>query len=428
MRVIDTLRILPSGSPVAPGTQVQVFRESDNTLLDTVVTDANGAFTFEVEGNPGTVRYEAVAGASNKVHSTRTVMPVGQVDMSALPALLNTFLDGVVINYKDALSVVADGVSMDVAINPGVATAKGVIYKQDDPLILTIPPATDNPRIDTIVVRFWRAETGDNAGRCEIVRRQGVEGVSPTPYPPLQNETTWDTPLAQVRVDPGVLGISMNKVTDTRLVSIPLIPNGTITKDQLADDVAFGIPYVKNGNTNVVVENADRLNFMSSAGFTASVNSSIDSQVDVGIDFPTANTTNGTSSKPSREDHLHNMAVIDRVIVGARDLSSSVNEQSMTSIKLPAEITRCMLRVVLRVEGGLGTTAEGSLFMRVAGANHHAFGPYQCDQGVDSTIEAVATYTTSGGTSLNVGWGWNRSAGTLRVKHGWIEWICIPRR
>lgn len=428
MRVIDTLRLLPSGAPVAPGTQVQVFRESDNTLLDTVVTDANGAFTFEVEGNPGTVRYEAVAGASNKVHSTRTVMPVGQVDMSALPALLNTFLDGVVINYKDALSVVADGVSMDVAVNPGVATAKGVIYKQDDPLILTIPPATDNPRIDTIVVRFWRAETGDNAGRCEIVRRQGTESVEPTALPPLQNETTWDTPLAQVRVDPGVLGIAMNKVTDTRLVSIPLIPNGTITKDQLADDVAFGIPYVKNGHSNVVVENADRLNFMSSAGFTASVNSNIDSQVDVGIDFPTANTTNGTSSKPAREDHLHNLVDSGFNPVTPQDISSSVSGRNEQTINLVGGIQyRCKFRVTLRVEGGLGTTANGGLYITAAGQKHMVTN-VQCDQGVDSTIIAIAGYTTSGGDTLKVSWGYDHSSGILRVKGGFIEWDCYPRR
>src|SRR5699024_3837743 len=134
----------------------------------------------------------------------------------------------------------------------------------------------------------------------------------------------------------------------------------------------------------------------------------------------------------AREDHMHSMPVMDRVKVGARDISSSVSKQSEITIKLPkGVVTRCYMRVYLRVEGGLGTTTQGDLYMTVANANHEAFGPYQCDQGVDSSIEAVATYTTSGGDELKVSWGWNRDAywgGTLRVKHGFIEYICIPRR
>ena len=424
MRIIDTLRTLPNGAPVAPGTEVKVYRDADDALLATVTTGSKGEFTYEVDGNPGVLRYEAIAGASQKIHSTRTVMPVGAIDMSALPVLLSTFLDGVVVGWRDDLAVVADGTSLNVVVGSGVATGRGVIYRQEAPRTIAIPAATSNSRIDLIAVRFWLAETGDNAGRCEVVHRQGTEAATPEPPALVQDATYWETPLAHVTVDPGVLGIALNKVADKRLITVPLIPDGSITKAQLATDIAFGVPYVKNGHTPVVAENVTRLNF--DKGLKVAKNTTItETQADITLDFPEANATNGTSSQVARKDHTHNKAVINDAQIVPRDVSSDVNNQTEQTITLPPVKCVCKVRAFLRVASLTGGPTNGLFWVNIAGQTG-AKSSYQSDGGVDSLLVAMHTYETSGGTSMKVSWGMTVGAGSVRSTGGWIEWECFP--
>jgi len=420
MLLRDIIRSLPSGAPIAPGTTVNIYRESDDALLDSVATDANGMFEYTVAGNPGAVRYECVVGAGTKVHSTRSILPVSDLDLSGLRPLLHTFLDGVVVNYKDALVVTADGLSMQVEVGPGVATARGVIYRQDGTEIAPIPAVTANPRIDTLVVRFWKAESGDNVGRCELLRLEGTEAVTPVAPVPADTTDYFDTPLAQVRVDVGAIGIALGKVTDSRLISIPFIPNGTISKDQLATDVAFGIPYVKDGHTTVVLENADRLNFNN--GLVAAVNGSIATQVDVDLDYGAT----GTSAKVSRDDHTHTVAIMDDALIAGQDISASVDIKNPTTLTLPAVKCKVRVRVYLRSASLTGGPVNGSIWVNIAGAKKKAL-PFQSDGGVDSLLFATGAYETSGGTSLAISWGITLS-GPIRSTGGYLEWEVIPVR
>lgn len=425
MLLRDVVRVLPSGAPISAGTEVKIYRESDNALIGTVVTDPNGMFEYSVPGNPGVVRYETTVGAGSKVHSTRSILPVSDLDLSGLRPLLSTFLDGVVVNYRDALEVESDGLSMQVSVGSGVATARGVIYRQDNPQVVEIPQAVTNPRIDVIAIRFWLDESGDNVGRCELVRKEGNEAMTPAAPTLTQSTSIWETPLAEVRVDVGAMGIAIDKVTDTRLISLPLIPDGTITKSQLAPDVAFGVPYVKNGHTTVVLEGADRLNF--DKGFTIGVHNQIATQAEINLKFPEANEVNGTSNEPARKDHTHNMPVIGVYHIPARTISATITNQTPRPITLPPVKCMCRVSLELRVSSTTGGPTNGHLYVKfseTAGAKI----PIQADAGVDSTITAKMGYETSGGTSATIQWGWDHENGTLSVTGGWLEWACFPVR
>lgn len=421
----DVLRALPSGAPVAAGTEVKIYREADDALLGTVVTDADGVFAFSANGNPGPVRYEAVVGSSTKIHSTHGIMPVASLDLSGLRGVLASFQAGVVYGYGGDLEVVADGVSLDVAVDSGVALARGVIHRQETPQVFALATAASNPRIDTIAVRFYLAESGADTGRTELVRLVGAEAVTPVAPTLTNTASVIEVPLADIRVDVGVLGIASDKVTDRRAITMPLVPNKAITKAMLADDVAFGVPYVKDGHTNVVVTNATRLNFKD--GIKVGVHATEATQAEIDLDFATAAAdAAGTSLQPARADHSHNKAVLGQGQITPRVISGNLDDQENWGIPLPAVKCICKVRAYLRVASMTGGPVNGLFWAKLAGQTG-AKSSFQSDGGVDSLLVAIHSYETSGGTSLNVAWGISLD-GPVNSTGGWLEWECIPIR
>lgn len=407
----DTIRTLPSGAAVPAGTEVQVYRVFPSELLATVATDANGMFEYSVPGNPGAVRYEVNVGAGKKVHTTTSLMPVGDLDLSGLRPLMHMFLDGVVVNYKDALAVTSDGLSMEVEVAPGVATARGVIYRQDTTETITIPPVTTNPRIDLICVRFYMDAGGAYAGRCELLRKEGVEAVTPTWPGLVQDDSVWDTALAHVRVDPGVMGIALGKVSDQRLICMPYIPDGAITGPQLAAQTVTG-GRIKFGDIEAV-HLKDRTITQAKLALGSVTTSIIEDGTVTEAKLSTAVQSKLNTSQVVKDFHR----------VTAKTGIGTVNTQDAKTVTLPAIPMRCKVKLYLRVEGALGTTANGNVFLNVAGVKQTTFA-VQADQGVDSSIWAIAVHTTTGATSLALSWGIDMTSGNLNVKDGWIEWDC----
>ncbi len=84
MMIRDVLRNQTTGAPVANGVEVNIYLASNDSLLATVTTDSTGTFEYISDENPGPVYYTATIGGTTKKHSTKSVMPVGPVDLSAL--------------------------------------------------------------------------------------------------------------------------------------------------------------------------------------------------------------------------------------------------------------------------------------------------------------------------------------------------------
>lgn len=259
------LRGTDSALPVAEGTDVEIRKIDDDTLLDTVTTDADGIFEYQVDGNPGPVYWTATVGDTTKTVRSDLVMPVGPIDMSALRHALGTWSAGVITSYPNSngtnrLKVTANGSDMDVTVNTGAAIARGIIHDQSAQKTITIATAPDvGSRTDAIFIRFYYsgARAGETIIYCNTIGSM---------QPDTNHDAGYiDMPLAYVTVDAGVTAIATNKVQDKRPFAGPqgvVIPDGSITAAKLASDVILPtvhrINYVGNGSgtggsfTNVI--------------------------------------------------------------------------------------------------------------------------------------------------------------------------------
>lgn len=122
---------------------------------------------------------------------------------------------GVLRNEFNELSVYADSTGMQVKVNTGAAWIQGHYYESN--ALETLPIATanaTNPRIDRIILR------GDwNDNYIQLTVLQGVPAVSPVAPAVTKNSSRWELPLAQVRVNAGVMTITAGSVTDERVIA-----------------------------------------------------------------------------------------------------------------------------------------------------------------------------------------------------------------
>jgi len=228
MKITDVIRDRPGGLPMA-NVAVSVKRKRDGLTLATPVTDANGEFTYEVDGSPGAIVYEAVVAAgSNKKHSSVSVGPAGVLQLAEVDRVLRSFSDGVVEGVDSALAVVpATGLNVTVGI--GTALVRGRIHTQYATNQVTIPtPDVTNPRIDLIVLRA--TVSGVDNGMTELVRLVGTPAAVPVAPTVTQNTSIWEIPLGQVRANPGASTIVAGDITDVRPYTGTRIRPGTITR------------------------------------------------------------------------------------------------------------------------------------------------------------------------------------------------------
>lgn len=143
-------------------------------------------------------------GTTNDGASTYTADNMGQFIRETF--MTNLAAEGVLYGILNAL--VVSGTSSPVAVASGAALVYGFYYTNSASVNVAISTPATNPRIDRIVLRVdWANHT------VRITRIAGTEAASPS-APSLTQvaNTTWDIPLAQVRITTG----GVITVTDER--------------------------------------------------------------------------------------------------------------------------------------------------------------------------------------------------------------------
>lgn len=246
MMIRGYVRTIKTGNPVPDGTEVEIRRHVDNSLIATVVT-VGGLYEYVQDGSPGP--YYVRVDISDEVHisSSKVVGMSGSVDISGLHLYFRLWRDGYIPNVMEQSSVFSSGAGMQVTVRSGVHLIRGVLYDQPGHVNLAIDAADSQPRIDTVVIEVMRPGSGDNVeGRTRLVVKKGTPAATPTA--PSLTQTSggvWEHPIANVTVDPAVSSIASNKVTDRRTRCNVEIPAGSITGTHIADN-SIETNHIKN--------------------------------------------------------------------------------------------------------------------------------------------------------------------------------------
>lgn len=130
-------------------------------------------------------------------------------------------LDGVVQGALNQFAVTA-GSGMQVNVDTGHAIVNGDYIRNDASAAITLAASDPtNDRIDLIVIHVNQTSSTDGAGvsarSAAIIALTGTPAGSPTcPSPTRTANTTWEIPLAQVRVPAGASSsASFTITTDT---------------------------------------------------------------------------------------------------------------------------------------------------------------------------------------------------------------------
>lgn len=157
-----------------------------------------------------------------------------------------------VLTLEDPLPTDADlfvGPTMpglSVEVFPGEAFIQGMFWSHTgDPAGLSITGNTSgDPRIDLVVLR-----TDFVNDIIEYVVIEGDPDPSPVPPDPIQNDTVWDLPLAEVEVADGATEITSMDITDVRVPSYqaqkgssPLVAGSGITLTYSGDQIIISSP------------------------------------------------------------------------------------------------------------------------------------------------------------------------------------------
>jgi hypothetical protein len=255
-RIADTARD-ELNNPVTGATAS--LRRIGGGEIDSTTTDGSGfyAFTEEEVGYPGPifVRVTDTNGISRERTSNSTGK-TGTIFMSDLARAFLMMTDGVFSGVGDELAVSADGVTMDLAIDDGMAFIYGHPCYIAAPLEVTVAAnGNANPRIDLVVMRLIPpGVTGEGSITPEIV--QGTPAASPVAPGATQDpNSVWEFPLAEVLVDPSVSSIAGGKVTDRRVyTSGPLMDDSVVTA-KLADLAVTTIKLAANAVTAAKISN-----------------------------------------------------------------------------------------------------------------------------------------------------------------------------
>jgi hypothetical protein len=223
-------RVIPGGAPVAAGTSVVYRTHAGDALLSTVTTDATGLATYSQDGHPGPYYATMTSGGTTRVVSSKSTGTAGPANLAALPDYFRLFTDGVIDGIDSELAVSAAGATMNSTTAKGQAVVKGVLYDMISASLNLTHGAADltNPRIDTVIVRVYRPGHVWE-GKADLAIVAGTPNASPVAPTLTQTATVWEFPLADVRVNAGVLVIAADKVTDRRAFAGPMVQANAIT-------------------------------------------------------------------------------------------------------------------------------------------------------------------------------------------------------
>lgn len=102
---------------------------------------------------------------------------------------------------------------MYVTINPGFALVNGLMFREDELRTISIPAASSQDRIDTIVVR---SNTSSSQRTCDFYVVVGTPSASPSRPPLTRAGSIYEIGLADILVPAYTTAISESFITDTR--------------------------------------------------------------------------------------------------------------------------------------------------------------------------------------------------------------------
>ena len=135
--------------------------------------------------------------------------------VSELVAYLKPFFsDGVFPNPSTGLKVVENSSrDMFIILKRGDAWINGRMYRNLDDKKFRLDPADyASARIDRLVIGCDYKNR-----RITSYVKKGVPSSFPTPPEIVRNNTLYELSLAEIKIDPGTVGISQSGITDTRL-------------------------------------------------------------------------------------------------------------------------------------------------------------------------------------------------------------------
>lgn len=124
----------------------------------------------------------------------------------------NLVSNGILYATVDNLKVIA-ATNMNVSVQPGSAWINGYNYENTTPLDLPIATANGvNPRIDRVVIRW------SNVDRIvQLAVKTGVAASAPAAPDITRNDDIYELGIADIVVGKGVVSISNDNISDTRL-------------------------------------------------------------------------------------------------------------------------------------------------------------------------------------------------------------------
>jgi hypothetical protein len=128
-----------------------------------------------------------------------------------------------VIGDGSALSCSADGTTLKVKVQPGLAIVRGHVYESTSVEEIELPPGTSQPRIDTIVLRL-----DPNTDSILLNYIKGEPAATPVSPPRTKTDAgIYELPLADVRISSNGILIQPTDVTDVRRRTGSLIGDWT---------------------------------------------------------------------------------------------------------------------------------------------------------------------------------------------------------
>lgn len=132
-------------------------------------------------------------------------------DMSKLFSVITG--NGIFKNDRNALEVVASGISMSVAVSTGFCIALGRYMNNTEAYTLTLTPPASNKRIDMIVARVSIAS---NERNFRLMVKQGVAAANPQPPTLVRNDGIYELCLAKITLTSSTVIITDDIIEDTR--------------------------------------------------------------------------------------------------------------------------------------------------------------------------------------------------------------------
>lgn len=218
MRIRKAIRDIPAGDPEAT-VDVDVILKVDDSPVDTVTTNADGLATYEQDGNPGPLLFEATVGSQTKRYDTQAEAAIGLLTPIDISILTRGLGFGYIPDYTDPVTTngglaVSPGTGLQVVVAEGAFLGDGMVYRCTSATNLTVPAnSSGSTRYDRVIVRLTR-EGQTEEGKCQLIY---LQGTSSSAGPSLTNDATVrEYSLAKVTVANSASSLVSGNIADER--------------------------------------------------------------------------------------------------------------------------------------------------------------------------------------------------------------------